>query len=313
MLPTLSAYPAARTGRSEDGVQVSGRGRLTSLRANTGRRAVASRFGQLLESQGAMGVRDAAAQPATGTSRSSQLGQTQPLPLHPPHTALIVPYQRGTSAQPTTVATPAGLSTAKASTDVTSSMKAASAAPKSRAAEIAAFDAEWGARYWPNWDKRPYMDAQEIIGSIAPRVAGSGPGNTAFASNLYRVPEWGLQDFVTSDGTRHRFDVEVVFPEAGATTWLGNAVGQVHPEVASFVVENLRKTMAAGGIPMSAVAEIKAFRSHGGPAERPFYMDNLQFVRADGAKFTGSMNIYMRDPVQTLQVLRDFFLADIPS
>ncbi|MCW5964811.1 MAG: hypothetical protein KIT83_12290 [Bryobacterales bacterium] len=157
------------------------------------------------------------------------------------------------------------------------------------------------------------MDAQEIIGSIAPRVAGSGPGNTAFASNLYRVPEWGLQDFVTSDGTRHRFDVEVVFPEAGATSWLGNEVRQVHPEVASFVEENLRRTMAAGGIPMSAVAQINVYRSHGGPGERPFYMDNVQFVRADGAKFSGSMNIYLRDPVQTLKVLQEFFLTEIPS
>lgn len=158
-----------------------------------------------------------------------------------------------------------------------------------------------------------YMHPLEVEGSIGPRQAGSGPGGAVFASNVYRVPAWGLQDFVTSDGVRHRFDVEVVFPEAGATHWLGVPVREVHPEVADFVVKTLRDNMAAAGIPTSAVQSISVARAHGGPSARPWYMDMVNFVRADGTSFSGSMNIYLRDPKHTMNTLQEFFLGAIPS
>ncbi len=88
---------------------------------------------------------------------------------------------------------------------------------------------------------------------------------------------------------------------------------QIHPEVADFVVGQLRETLVKAGVPESAIAGIHVFRSFGGPGDRQFYMDNVQFVRADGEKFSGSMNVYMRDPKYTLPILQEFFLGEIPS
>ncbi len=312
MLTTVSTDYSTRTGRAAEDQLFTSRGVTHASRTGASRRAV-SRFGEVLGSQETVSGQTPSSQGSGATSAASRAGLSQTVAQRTPQASLIIPYRRGTSAQSADtsapLASPSGFKTTGPQADGT----AVSPGPKAASAEVTAFQLEWGARYLPDAVKWPYMNPNEIVGSIAPRAAGAEEGNRAFASNLYRVPEWGLQEFVTSDGSRHRFDVEVVFPEAGASTWLGNQVGRIHPEVADFVVENLRKTMAEGGIPASAIADIRVYRAFGGPGERPFYMDSVQFVRADGEKFSGSMNIYMRDPKHTLQILKDFFQSEIPS
>ncbi|MCU0225993.1 MAG: hypothetical protein MUF01_00010 [Bryobacterales bacterium] len=320
MLTTNTLDLMMRTGR-DGGPRLDATGSATSVRrTRSGLRAAGTDgadtgFRQVLGQASDTDQRVSGTALSAGT-RASAATQSQAHAIRNSNIALIIPYRRGESAQVSAARSATGSVTG--SNDAAGSRLDALAdpdrpGPKAPTPFMSASQVEWGARLLPDLRSGEYVVPNEVIGSIAPRLAGAGPDKTAFATNLYRVPEWGLQEFVTSDGSRHRFDVEVVFPEAKVSSWLGGPVSQIHPEVASFVVQQLRDTLAKAGIPQSAIADIQVSRSFGGPGDRQFYMDNVRFTRADGETFGGSMNIYMRDPKHVVPMLQEFFLGEIPS
>ena len=137
----------------------------------------------------------------------------------------------------------------------------------------------------------------------------------AFATTTYRVPSWGLQDFVTSDGVRHRFDVGLVYPTKGYSKWNGMDVDKIHPEVESFVLNKFKDDLAAAGIPPSMFKSITAIRVHGGTSQQSWFVDVLRIEKPNGETIYPQMNVAMRDPKHVMEIMREFVDMDptIPS
>ncbi len=127
-----------------------------------------------------------------------------------------------------------------------------------------------------------------------------------FATTTYRVPSWGLQDFVTSDGMRHRFDVGLIYPTKGYEEWNGMDVNKIHPEVESFVLNRFKADLAAEGIPESAFSAIKLIRVHGGTTKQQWFVDVLRVEKPNGEAIFPQMNVAMRDPKHVMEIMREF-------
>ena len=123
------------------------------------------------------------------------------------------------------------------------------------------------------------------------------------ATSVFRVAPGGLQDFVTEDGYRHRFDVEIVFPSPSTFTWQGRDATEIHPEVAEFAAESLRESMASSGMDVSKL-EITPFRMKGGNAARPWFLDQLVLKMEGKEDLAVSLNVAMRDPGYTLETIQ---------
>lgn len=146
-----------------------------------------------------------------------------------------------------------------------------------------------------------YFHPLQAVGAIGPNSTGTGE---EIATTIYRVAPGGLQDFVTSDGFRHRFDVEIVLPAAGSILWQDREVTSIHAEVAEFATDQLRSKLEAAGMDVSKL-EIEPFRMKGGTANRPWFFDQLILKQAGKEDLAISLNVAMRDPDYTVQTIRD--------
>jgi hypothetical protein len=146
-----------------------------------------------------------------------------------------------------------------------------------------------------------YFHPLQAIGNIAPNSTGTGE---EIATTIYRVAPGGVQDFVTSDGFRHRFDVEIVLPAAGSILWQDREVTSIHAEAAEFATDQLRSKLEAAGMDVSNL-EIEPFRMKGGTANRPWFFDQLILKQAGKEDLAISLNVAMRDPDYTVQTIRD--------
>lgn len=155
-----------------------------------------------------------------------------------------------------------------------------------------------------------YFHPLQAIGSIAPNSIGTG---SEIQTTIYRVAPGGLQDFVTSDGFRHRFDVEVVFPAPGSIYWQDRESTSIHPEVAEFAVGQLRERLQEAGLDVEEL-EIEPFRMKGGTANRPWLLDQLILKQPGKEDLPISLNVAMRDPAYTVQtILERWAEPAIPS
>lgn len=144
-----------------------------------------------------------------------------------------------------------------------------------------------------------YIHPLQAVGVTA---AGSTEAEGDLGTSVFRVAPGGLQDFVTEDGYRHRFDVEVVFPSPSAFTWQGRDATEIHPEVAAFAATALREKMASSGMDVSKL-EITPFRMKGGNAARPWFLDQLVLKMEGKDDLPVSLNVAMRDPEYTLETI----------
>lgn len=155
-----------------------------------------------------------------------------------------------------------------------------------------------------------YFHPLQAIGSIAPNSTGTG---AEVQTTIYRVAPGGLQDFVTSDGFRHRFDVEVVFPAPGSIYWQDRESTSIHPEVAEFAVGQLRERLQQAGLDTKDLT-IEPFRMKGGTANRPWLLDQLILKQPGKEDLPISLNVAMRDPAYTVQTILDRWTeTTIPS
>lgn len=146
-----------------------------------------------------------------------------------------------------------------------------------------------------------YIHPLQSVGAIAPGMtdAAGDVGTT-----VYRVAPGGMQDFVTTDGFRHRFDVEVVFPSPSTLTWQDRDARQIHPEVAEFASAALREKLASSGIEVANL-EITPFRMSGGNEKRPWFLDQLILKTAGKQDLPISLNVAMRDPEYTIASIKE--------
>ncbi|MDZ7636722.1 MAG: hypothetical protein U5J83_00450 [Bryobacterales bacterium] len=155
-----------------------------------------------------------------------------------------------------------------------------------------------------------YLHPLQAVGAVAPGVA-QGAGD--IGTTVYRVAPGGLQDFVTADGYRHRFDVEVVFPSPASFSWQERDAKQIHPEVAEFAGTQLRENLAASGVDVSNL-EITPFRMAGGSDTRPWFLDQLILKMAGQPDLPVSLNVAMRDPGYTVATIQESWEAQrIPT
>ncbi|MCZ2155370.1 MAG: hypothetical protein LC114_15955 [Bryobacterales bacterium] len=140
-----------------------------------------------------------------------------------------------------------------------------------------------------------YMYPLEPVGAIPPNETAA-PGD--IGTSVFRVAPGGMQDFVTADGYRHRFDVEIVFPSPSNFTWQGRDARTIHPDVAEFAESSLREKLSSTGLDVASL-EISPFRMLGGTADRPWFLDQLVLKLAGKPDLPVSLNVAMRDPGYT--------------
>ncbi|MCC6264275.1 MAG: hypothetical protein IT169_11910 [Bryobacterales bacterium] len=145
-----------------------------------------------------------------------------------------------------------------------------------------------------------YIHPLQTLGTIAP---SSGEAEGDIGTSVFRVAPGGMQDFVTGDGYRHRFDVEIVFPSPGNFTWQDRDATEIHPEVGEFAATALREKMAASGMDVAKL-EITPFRMKGGNEARPWFLDQLVLKMTGKPDLPISLNVAMRDPAYTLETIQ---------
>lgn len=145
-----------------------------------------------------------------------------------------------------------------------------------------------------------YIHPLQTVGTTSPGPA-EAPGD--IGTSVFRVAPGGMQDFVTADGYRHRFDVEIVFPSPSTFTWQERDATEIHPEVADFAANALREKMASSGMDVAKL-EITPFRMKGGNAARPWFLDQLVLKMAGKPDLPVSLNVAMRDPAYTLETIQ---------
>lgn len=303
MLTSIHSQSLIRTGRSQaNEIPAQKLSRIViRARESGGRGQTVNRFSDLLQSQQATASGSRGAEVASRSSTSSnaftlrsQIVSAEAGLTDPEQPAA---YRRGESSLP-----PMGLP-----------MQTVTEAPPRSDVPSVPMHPVYNVPMVSQESLDAYIHPLQLAGSVQPDTVGTNNNAQNFASNVYRVPDWGLQDFVTSDGKRHRFDVEIVFIPTGATSWNGLDTAKIHPEVASFVLENLRAAMAAEGIPESAVKSMDAVRLQGGANGRSWYLDQIQLVSSDGRTMYPSLNGAMRDPQHTIERIMDFLYGDIPT
>lgn len=151
-----------------------------------------------------------------------------------------------------------------------------------------------------------YTYPLETLGAIPPNETAS---DGDIGTSVFRVAPDGLQDFVTSDGYRHRFDVEIVFPSPSSFTWQGRDARTIHPEVAEFAASSLKDKLAASGMEIADL-EITPFRMAGGTPNRPWFLDQLVLKLAGKPNLPVSLNVAMRDPDYTVATIREVWEID---
>lgn len=145
-----------------------------------------------------------------------------------------------------------------------------------------------------------YIHPLQTVGVTAPGSI-EAPGDVG--TSVFRVAPGGLQDFVTEDGYRHRFDVEIVFPSPSTFTWQERDAREIHPEVAEFAATALREKMSASGMDVNKL-EVTPFRMKGGNEARPWFLDQLVLKMAGKPDLPVSLNVAMRDPEYTLETIQ---------
>lgn len=161
--------------------------------------------------------------------------------------------------------------------------------------------------------KDAYIHFGQLTGYVWNSSAGPDVDQGAFATTTYRVPTWGVQDFVTSDGVRHRFDVGLIYPTRGTPIWNGMDVRQIHPEVEDYVLTQFEKDLREAGIPASAISSVSAIRVHGGTARQDWFVDVLRVTKPNGESIYPQMNVAMRDPRHVMELIQDFVGVAIPT
>jgi hypothetical protein len=313
MLSPISSNLSTRTGRSQES-EFRGRAELQPESALSRKAAarpdVVSRFREILRSQHGQ------SRPVAGRSANSQTanisasrnrhsvvlaGPSRGTADPPPSTGLIAAsYSRGASAASKA---PQGSEERPALPDMGLPMQSTYQGPP--------IDEKAGPPLHPVY-KVPMVQSDSLNAYIHPLqrlgsvVAGDGSAGEIAASNVYHVPSWGLQDFVTSDGFRHRFDVEVVFGPGSAWVPNGQPRPGIHPEVSDFVLESLRQELQKAGVPVNAIASMNTMRMHGGTQGRTWHLDQVEVVSADGRKLHPTMNSVMRDPRYTVELIQEF-------
>lgn len=161
--------------------------------------------------------------------------------------------------------------------------------------------------------REAYIHFSQQTGHVWNSSVSADTDQGGFATTTYRVPSWGMQDFVTSDGVRHRFDVALVYPTKGYSQWNGMDVDKIHPEVESFVLNRFKADLAAEGIPASAFSSIGAIRVHGGTSMQSWFVDVLRVEKPNGEVIYPQMNVAMRDPRHVMEIMHNFVSSGIPT
>lgn len=160
-----------------------------------------------------------------------------------------------------------------------------------------------------------YIHPLQSVGTTAP---GSTDAEGDLGTSVFRVAPGGRQDFVTEDGYRHRFDVEIVFPSPSTFTWQDRDASEIHPEVGNFAATALREKMESAGMDVAKL-EITPFRMKGGNESRPWFLDQLVLKMEGKEDLPISLNVAMRDPEYTLETIKSSWgmeaadFAPIPS
>jgi|GEM_PF-2654326 len=161
--------------------------------------------------------------------------------------------------------------------------------------------------------KDAYIHFSQQTGHVWNSSAGPDANQGEFATTTYRVPSWGVQDFVTSDGVRHRFDVGLVYTTRGSEGWNGMDVNEIHPEVEAYVLTQFQQDLSEAGIPASDISSVSAIRVHGGTTKQEWFVDVLRVTKTSGESIYPQMNVAMRDPKHVMELIQDFVGADIPT
>ena len=148
-----------------------------------------------------------------------------------------------------------------------------------------------------------YIHPLQPAGAIAPGLTES---KGDIGTTVYRVAPGGMQDFVTADGYRHRFDVEIVFPSPASFTWQDRDASEIHPEVADFASTSLREKLASSGMDVAKL-QITPFRMAGGNENRPWFLDQLVLKMDGKQELPVSLNVAMRDPEYTIASIKEFW------
>lgn len=148
-----------------------------------------------------------------------------------------------------------------------------------------------------------YIHPLQPAGAIAPGLTET---TGDIGTTVYRVAPDGLQDFVTTDGYRHRFDVEIVFPSPASFTWQDRDAREMHPEVADFASTALREKLASSGMDVAKL-QITPFRMTGGNESRPWFLDQLVLKMDGKQELPVSLNVAMRDPEYTIASIKEFW------
>lgn len=158
-----------------------------------------------------------------------------------------------------------------------------------------------------------YIHPLQSVGAILPDSTAETPSAGDIGTTVYRVAPDGEQDFVTSDGFRHRFDVEIVFPSPSSGMWQGYDALKMHPEVADYASEQLLNHLNEAGISTAGMS-ITPYRMIGGTPDRPWFLDQLVIHTEGNQDLAVSLNVAMRDPQYTIDTIRDFLDSPlIPS
>lgn len=158
-----------------------------------------------------------------------------------------------------------------------------------------------------------YIHPLQAVGSIVPDPSAGTPAEGDIGTTVYRVAPGGEQDFVTSDGFRHRFDVEIVFPSPSSGMWQGQDALKIHPEVAEYASQQLLDHLNEAGISTAGMT-ISSYRMIGGTPERPWFLDQLVIHTQGNRDLAVSLNVAMRDPQYTVDTIREFLDSPlIPS
>lgn len=145
-----------------------------------------------------------------------------------------------------------------------------------------------------------YIHPLQAVGTVAP---GSTEAEGDLGTSVFRVAPGGRQDFVTEDGYRHRFDVEIVFPSPSTFTWQDRDASEIHPEVGDFAAKALREQLEGAGMDVAKL-EITPFRMKGGNEARPWFLDQLVLKMEGKEDLAISLNVAMRDPGYTLETIQ---------
>jgi hypothetical protein len=320
MLSPISTSLLTRTGRA-NGSEASPRGAIETegavSRRAQGRAEAVSRFHEVLRSQRADGAPDGSRRSPSATSASatsrSQHSSFMQATSRTRQTESSLPegfsttYSRGTSSQAPTLLPELN---AGALPPMGLPMQYTYQGPPIDESSLPPMHPVYNVPMVHPESLNAYIHPLQRVGAA---TVGDLSAGEISASNVYRVPAWGMQDFVTSDGFRHRFDMEVVFGPGSVAMTDGQSRPGIHPEVADFVLDNLRQQMEKAGIPQNAIASMNAMRMHGGTTNRTWHLDQIEIVSADGRSLYPSMNAAMRDPRHTIEQIQEFLGVGIPT